>query len=448
MQKKSMENKINARLFFMGVIGMVLTGAIILLFFRGIFYTQAEDNIEQIAEVIAMTYESRDGDLDLRAYESESFRVTLISPVGTVLYESEGDPALMEDHSTRQEVMEAIKNGSAQSTRHSSTMGADTYYAAVRLSDGNILRIAQATSAMWTLFNRALPVILAIAIVILLASIVLSFLLTRQLIAPIIKMGSNLENIDENIPYPELEPFADSLKEHQRRAQQNEKQRKEFTANVSHELKTPLTSISGYAEMLEYGMCRPEDVRTFGARIHGEAARLITLVGDIIRLTQMEEADAPPVLEKFDLAHVAQHAAELLELPAQKAEVTLLVRGEAACVMGNAGVLDEMVYNLCDNAIRYNKPGGHVWLTTGVDMEKRAYVEVKDDGIGIPQAHQSRIFERFYRVDKSHSKATGGTGLGLAIVKHAASLLGGEIELQSKEGIGTTITVWFPAAAE
>ena len=448
MQKNSMENKINIRLFFMGVMGMLLTGIIILLYFHGTFYTQAENNIEQIAEVISMTYESQDGRIDLNTYEHEDFRITLIAPNGVVLFESEGDPDLMEDHSTRQEVMDAIKNGSAQTTRHSSTMGVDTYYAAIRLSDGNILRVSQAVDTMWNMYDRALPVVGIVVIVILLVSIVLSFLLTRQLIAPIITMGSDLENIDENIPYPELQPFADSLKAYQLRERQNERQRKEFTANVSHELKTPLTSISGYAEMLEYGMCRPEDVKTFGGRIHAEAARLITLVGDIIRLTQMDEADAPPSLEKLDLASMAEAAADLLELQAQKAGVTLMVRGEAACVMGNAGMIDEMIYNLCDNAIRYNEPGGHVWLTTGVDMERRAYIEVKDDGIGIPQNHQSRIFERFYRVDKSHSKETGGTGLGLAIVKHAASLMGSEIGLESKEGIGTTITVWFPAAAE
>lgn len=444
MHKRSMENKINIRLFAMGVLGMVLTAVAILFFFRGIIYEQAEDNIEQIAGIIAMTYERQDGQLDFNAYENESFRITLIAPTGGVLFESEGDPELMEDHSTRKEVMEAIQNGSAQSIRHSSTMGVDTYYAAIRLADGNILRIAQATDAMWSFYDRALPFVGAMVIVMLLASIVLSFLLTRQLITPIIRMGSDLEHIDEHIPYAELEPFAESLKAYQLRERQNEKQRKEFTANVSHELKTPLTSISGYAEMLEYGMCRPEDVRTFGSRIRSEAARLISLVGDIIRLTQMEEADAPPVLEKIDLADLASHVSERLELPAEKAEVSLLVRGETACVMGNVGILEEMIYNLCDNAIRYNQSGGHVWLTTGVDIQNRAYIEVKDDGIGIPQEHQSRIFERFYRVDKSHSRATGGTGLGLAIVKHAASLLGGEIELHSKEGIGTTVTAWFP----
>lgn len=448
MQKMSMENKINVRLFTMGVMGMLLTAVLILIFFRGTFYTQAEDNVGQIADVIAMTYESQNGQLDLNAYESEEFRITLIAPNGVVLFESEGDPDLMEDHSTRQEVMEAIRDGSAQSVRHSSTMGVDTYYAAIRLEDGNILRISQALDTMWTLYDKALPVILIVAVIILFVSILLSFLLTRQLITPIIKMGSDLENIDENIPYPELQPFADSLKEYQLRERQNEKQRKEFTANVSHELKTPLTSISGYAEMLEYGMCRPEDVKTFGGRIHAEAARLITLVGDIIRLTQMDEADAPPNLEKLDLAQAAETAAGLLDLQAEKAGVDVLVRGEAARIMGSAGMIDEMIYNLCDNAIRYNKTGGHVWLTTGVDIENRAYVEVKDDGIGIPQAHQSRIFERFYRVDKSHSKETGGTGLGLAIVKHAASLMGGDIRMESKEGIGTTITVFFPAAAE
>ncbi|MBR5283479.1 MAG: two-component sensor histidine kinase [Clostridia bacterium] len=446
MHRTSMENKINMRLFFMGVMGMALTAVIILLFFRSTFYAQAEANIEQIVDVISMTYEQQNGQIDLRVYESEEYRLTLIAPNGEVLFESKGDPLLMEDHSTRREVMDAIKNGSAQCTRHSSTMGVDTYYAAVRLSDGNILRIAQAVDAMWNMYDKAIPVIGVVVIVILLVSILLSYLLTRQLITPIIRMGSDLENIDENIPYPELEPFADSLKEYQLRERQNEKQRKEFTANVSHELKTPLTSISGYAEMLEYGMCRPEDVKTFGGRIHAEAARLITLVGDIIRLTQMDEADAPPNLEKIDLAHVAAAAADRLDLQAEKAEVTLMARGESARMMGNARMLEEMVYNLCDNAIRYNTSGGHVWLTTGVDIRNRAYIEVKDDGIGIPESHQSRIFERFYRVDKSHSRATGGTGLGLAIVKHAASLLGGEITLESKEGIGTTITVWFPAA--
>ena len=444
-----MEVKINARLFFMGLITMLVTALAILFFFRTAYYQQAEENIRQVAQTISVAYDSADGTIALDSYAEADYRVTLIAPTGVVLYESELESTDgMEDHSTREEVVEAIKNGSAQSTRRSSTMGVDTYYAAVRLCDGNILRIAQDTGTMWEIYNKTLPFVVILGFLILLASIFLSFVLTRQLIAPINKMGADPEHIGENVPYPELQPFADSLRAYQLRERQNEKQRKEFTANVSHELKTPLTSISGYAEMIENGMCRPEDVRSFGGRIHAEAARLVTLVGDIIRLTQMDEADAPPTLEKTDLARAAAAAAELLELNAQKAGIEVLVRGEPANIQGSVGMLDEMVYNLCDNAIRYGRPGGHVWLTTGVDTERRAWIEVKDDGIGIAPEHQSRVFERFYRVDKSHSKETGGTGLGLAIVKHAAALMGGTITLHSKPGLGTTITVSFPAAAD
>ena len=444
-----MEVKINARLFFMGLITMLVTALTILFFFRTAYYQQAEENIRQVAQTISIAYDSADGSIALDSYAEADYRVTLIAPTGIVLYESELESTDgMEDHSTREEVVEAIKNGSAQSTRRSSTMGVDTYYAAVRLCDGNILRIAQDTGTMWEIYNKTLPFVVILGFLILLASIFLSFVLTRQLIVPINKMGADPEHIGENVPYPELQPFADSLQAYQLRERQNEKQRKEFTANVSHELKTPLTSISGYAEMIENGMCRPEDVRSFGGRIHAEAARLITLVGDIIRLTQMDEADAPPTLEKTDLAHAAAATAELLELNAKKAGIEVLVRGEPANIQGSVGMLDEMVYNLCDNAIRYGRPGGHVWLTTGVDTERRAWIEVKDDGIGIAPEHQSRVFERFYRVDKSHSKDTGGTGLGLAIVKHTAALMGGTITLYSKPGMGTTITVSFPAAAD
>ena len=244
MHRTSMENKINMRLFFMGVMGMALTAIIILLFVRSTFYAQAEANIEQIVDVISMTYEQQNGQIDLRAYESEEYRLTLIAPNGEVLFESKGDPLLMEDHSTRREVMDAIKNGSAQCTRHSSTMGVDTYYAAVRLSDGNILRIAQAVDAMWNMYDKAIPVIGVVVIVILLVSILLSYLLTRQLITPIIRMGSDLENIDENIPYPELEPFADSLKEYQLRERQNEKQRN--AERIAAEVKNALNQESVY----------------------------------------------------------------------------------------------------------------------------------------------------------------------------------------------------------
>ncbi|MEA4919663.1 MAG: ATP-binding protein [Clostridiaceae bacterium] len=442
-----METKINSRLFFMGTLCMLLTASIILVIFKDIFYKQAEENIGHIAQSITIAYNAHPEDTDLSGYANYNYRITLISSDGTVLYESEKTDEPLENHSTRTEVVEAVKNGSAQATRRSSTMGTDTYYCAVRLSDGNILRISQDVNGMWSLYNKALPLIMVFGGFILLISIVLSVILTKQLIEPITKLGGQLSDIDSSIPYPELMPFAVSLREYRMRESQNEQQRREFTANVSHELKTPLTSISGYAEMIENGMCRPEDIKSFGARIHAEAARMITLVGDIIRLTQLDEADAPPTFEKVDLRLLAENTADLLELYAKQRSIKVFVSGPRTPIMGNEGILGEMIYNLSDNAIKYNRPGGHVWITTGTTYDRKAFVEVKDDGIGIPQSHQARVFERFYRVDKSHSRESGGTGLGLAIVKHAVSIHGGSISLNSKEGGGTTISVTFPEAA-
>ncbi len=216
--------------------------------------------------------------------------------------------------------------------------------------------------------------------------------------------------------------------------------KRQFTANVSHELKTPLTSISGYAELLESGMARqPEEVREFAGVIRKEAARLLTLIGDIIKLSELDETGRSLPTESVDLRQLADETAALLRLQAERHGVTLAVEGASLPVTGNRSLLAEVFYNLCDNAIRYNRPGGHVWVT----VADGAFT-VRDDGIGIPQEHQARVFERFYRVDKSRSKQTGGTGLGLAIVKHVAALHGAQIELHSSPGQGVSIRFSMP----
>ncbi len=223
---------------------------------------------------------------------------------------------------------------------------------------------------------------------------------------------------------------------------QAEQMKREFTANVSHELKTPLQSIMGSAELLENGLVKSEDQPRFIERIRSEAARLMALIEDIIRLSELDEGAAPP-METLDLLSVAKDAADTLRESANKKNVTLTLTGESARIMGVPRLIYEIAYNLCDNAIRYNREGGHV--TVRVQPENgRALLEVADDGIGIPEEHQSRVFERFYRVDKSHSRASGGTGLGLSIVKHAAALHHAEIELKSEVGRGTAIAVRFP----
>ena len=223
---------------------------------------------------------------------------------------------------------------------------------------------------------------------------------------------------------------------------QREALRREFSANVSHELKTPLTSISGFAELLKSGVVAKEDVRDFASSIYDEAQRLIRLVEDIIRLSALDETDLPGEMAPVDLYQLAQQQVRRLETEAEKRQVEVSVLGGSAVVTGNASVLGEMIYNLCDNAIKYNHPGGTVDVVVMTGEETKLLV--RDTGIGIPLESQNRVFERFYRVDKSHSKDVGGTGLGLSIVKHGAQLHNAKLTLESTEGKGTTITVRFP----
>ena len=226
--------------------------------------------------------------------------------------------------------------------------------------------------------------------------------------------------------------------------EQRDELRREFTANVSHELKTPLTSISGIAEIMQSGMVKPEDIQSFAGDIYQEAQRLIALVEDIIRLSRLDEGAESLEREPVNLLSIAQDVARRLDSAAQKAGVTLKVMGLSVEVRGIPSVLDEMVYNLCDNAIKYNHPGGTVNVTVAPADGGSAEVTVEDTGIGIPVEDQSRVFERFYRVDKSHSKEIGGTGLGLSIVKHGASLHGAQIHMDSQVGRGTSVQLLFP----
>ena len=224
-----------------------------------------------------------------------------------------------------------------------------------------------------------------------------------------------------------------------------EQYRREFTANVSHELKTPLTSISGIAEIIRNGIVKPEDIPHFAGKIYDESQRLITLIGDIIKLSRLDENQVPMERETVDMLEMARDVVQQLSSVARKSGVTLVANGTHGQVQGVRQVLGEMVYNLCENAVKYNRAGGRVW----VDVQQVAdhvVLRVKDTGIGIPAAEQGRIFERFYRVDKSHSKAVGGTGLGLSIVKHGAALHHATISVSSEPEQGTEITLTFPAA--
>lgn len=224
---------------------------------------------------------------------------------------------------------------------------------------------------------------------------------------------------------------------------EREKLRREFSANVSHELKTPLTSISGFAEIIQDGYVKEEDIRAFAGRIYKEAQRLITLVEDVIRISQLDEGEVPYEWTDVDLYQTAKNVFGTLSEAAKKHNVHLYIEGDRVHLHTVSGILEEVLFNLCDNAIKYNKQDGSVCVRL-TENEENICISVKDNGVGIPKEDQSRVFERFYRVDKSHSKEIGGTGLGLSIVKHGVSFLGGEVELESIPGQGTEITISFP----
>lgn len=266
--------------------------------------------------------------------------------------------------------------------------------------------------------------------------------ITKDVADQINELGNNLKNIDRKKIDKEFVPFVDALTNYKKELARVDKLKKQFTANVSHELKTPMTSISGYAEMLESGIVKPNDVQKIGHIIHKESKRLINISNDIIQLSQLEDGDQTRSYETVDLYEIAEDCVAAIGFHAEKKSICLKTEGEHIKIKGNKGLLAELIYNLADNAIRYNKAGGNVWISVNEENGK-AVLRVKDDGIGIPEKYRQRIFERFFRVDKSRSKETGGTGLGLAIVKHIVLYHDAEISIDSKLGEGTTFKIVF-----
>ena len=372
----------------------------------------------------------------------EDIRVTLVHADGTVYYDNFADPNAMDNHADRPEIRQALENGSGSDIRNSSTVDQNAFYYAVRLKNGDVMRLAQEASNIWSVYFRSMPLIMLLAAGMACVSLYLAHLLTARLVQPIERMTAHLNNVSGVARYPELEPFMDMIEQQHEEILRSANMRVEFTANVSHELKTPLTSISGYAELIESGMAQGEQAKTFAAEIHKSANRLLTLINDIIRLSQMDAPMPDLKFEPVDLAQIAANTFEQLEMSARKADVTLQLDAKPAMVEADRQMMDELLYNLCDNAIRYNVHGGSVKLEVRPIRDKMI-VCVQDTGIGISPENQEHVFERFYRVDKSRSKATGGTGLGLAIVKHIAVKHNAQIELESELGRGTKISVIF-----
>lgn len=539
-----MTGKIIRSLFSLAMLVLVIGAALFSGILYGYYEKQSFASLAQEAEQLQQTMEYVSPE-QMRSAD----RITLISPDGTVLYDSVARADAMENHLSREEVAQALREGTGKSSHYSSTVLKKNLYYALRLEDGNILRLSREQSSLGAmLLKMAWPIAATVAGLLLLAA-GLSVRLARQITQPINAISPD----DPQDVYPELQPLTQRLRQQREtirnqmdelsrrmrefsamtenmsegfllidlrghvltenhsasmllptdadniakcsqkelcqaaqqaltgqrcerllqqgertlsviaspvlesgqvtgavvltldvtEREQREKLRREFSANVSHELKTPLTSISGFAELMSQGLVPPDKVREFSLDIQKECTRLTNLVEDIIDLSRLEEGGGDMTWEDTDLYTLCDDVLQSLEPVAKRQAVTLRLAGESLQVRGVYQVLREMIYNLCDNAIKYNRSGGSVTVTAARSAG-RASVAVADTGIGIPYEDQSRVFERFYRVDKSHSRAIGGTGLGLSIVKHAAALHGAEIKLQSQPEDGTVITVLFP----
>lgn len=426
----------------------VLTATLVIayIFLTGIMYRQTvttvEEEIHREADYISKAVQISGTEyLNQMDEVRANTRITWISTEGTVLYDSTEDEHTFENHKNRPEVKKALAKGEGEDIRKSDTIGEEMCYYAEKMPDGTVLRVSRTmNSAMKSAFH-ILPFMAFLALVMIVTAWLLSKWQIERLIRPINTL--DLENPLEQEMYPELQPLLERIEQSNKEKEAVAAMRREFSANVSHELKTPLTSISGYAEIMKDGLVRPEDMQHFSEKIYQEASRLITLVEDIIKLSRLDEGRVELEKEEVDLYELSREIISRLAPQAAKNQVRLELTGESVKYTGIRQILDEMIYNITENAIKYNNPGGRVSVWAGSTLRGKKVV-VTDNGIGIPEDQIDRIFERFYRVDKSHSKERGGTGLGLSIVKHGVMLHHGEVHVESKLGEGTRIELMFP----
>ncbi len=438
----SMEQKIQKSMMVILAVTLVLFYAILSVILYNENLSLLRSEVRQEARYIRMAINIAGAEyLEEMDNVDVQTRVTRISEDGSVLYDSRRDGSMLENHSGRQEIMDALKNGEGEDMRRSATVQKDMYYYALLLDDGTVLRVSRAADSLVSTALGVIPVIGGLAVLMVLLAMLLAKWQTARLIKPINEL--DLEHPLENAVYAELDPLLIAMDKQNKEKEAVSNMRKEFSANVSHELKTPLTSISGYAEIMKNGMVRPADIPVFSERIYKEARRLITLVEDIIKLSKLDEESVELEKQEVDLYDLTREIISRLAPQASQKNIRMEMTGEPVKYSGIRQILDEMIYNVCENAIKYNNDGGRVTVWAGNTLDGPR-VSVTDTGIGIPKEHHERIFERFYRVDKSHSKERGGTGLGLSIVKHGALLHGAKVSVDSMPGRGTKIEIQFP----
>ena len=551
-----MRKRVFGSIFLTAIVTLLLTAGLFLLVVHAGLTRDLRGRLAREGGYIAATVSADRGLEEIKALGTLcADRITLVKKDGTVLYDNETPVAEMENHGTRPEIRRAAETGVGEDSRLSETLETQTYYYALRLANGDILRIAATADSAFGALAGASPWIVLVVLLALLVAALLASRLTHVFLAPIVSL--DLHDPLKNEAYDELSPLLHRIDRQNRRIsiqmdelrrrqaefdditarmdeglvlfsssgdilfsnnvihqlfpqdkaagnyltlcrdaayieaveqalrggsahtrmekngriwslaassvaedgaghaavllivditerEQAEQQRQEFTANVSHELKTPLTSIMGYAEIIEAGIAKPTDVVPFAGKIRTEAQRLLSLIEDIIRLSQLDAGGEEIPFEPIELQPLCCTVRSRLQSKADRLGLKIECAGENATVSGQRRTLEQMVFNLADNALAYNRPNGSVTIETGTDSDGAPFVRVSDTGIGIAPADQKRVFERFYRVDKSHSKMTGGTGLGLSIVKHGVALHGAALTLDSTLNVGTRITLTFP----
>lgn len=550
-----MKNKIFRALVALAAMAVLVASGLITFLVSQDYFNETKKELAQEARYISMGLESGGNDFlnKIAAENGSNVRITLIDKDGIVLFDNQAEAKTLENHAMRQEIMEAVAVGAGEAERFSDTLDKTTYYYAVRLDDGKILRLARTIDSIYKSVLQMLPIMGGIVIVVAFLASIVARRVTFNLIKPLDQV--NLDEPLDNETYDELAPFLTRIAKQKRQLSKNlkklrgkqeeltiitnnmneglvllngqqnvlfinesaakifgfsakdvigrniltvdraqevqdllqkvsqagkgeglyekdghfyqlsgssvngsgsviliydvtekmtaEKLRREFSANVSHELKTPLQSILGYAEIMKNGLVKDEDKQRFLERIHAEAGNMIELIQNIMELSRLDENKTLDEFEDVDLFKLAQSVTLRLKHKAQTKGVTLNVSGSSACVCGVQSILSEVLYNLVDNSIKYNKDNGKVDVKVQ-DGSEEVTVSVSDTGIGIGAADRERVFERFYRADKSHSKEIGGTGLGLSIVKHGVLFHKGRVELESEPGVGTTITFVLP----
>ena len=439
-----MKRKINSVIISLVVCVITLITIVSSISFSSIYEKNEIIELQNECSLVIKGYKLDDISY-LESIEDSSLRVTLIDLEGNVIFDNQLNESEMENHASREEFKEAKENGYGISKRYSSSLLKTFYYVAYKL-DNNIIRVSKvADSTLYILFINLWPLYI-VAIVLIICSILLGFLLSKKIVDPINNI--NLEHPLENNKYKEIEPLLIRIE-----AQKNElmkeneevlnasKVRQEFTSNVSHELKTPLHVISGYAELIKEGIVKDSDVKEFGEKIYSEASRMSKLVEDIMKISKLE-SDKAFEKTQLKLKNIVVAIVDSLMIEADKKNVKFKLTLNDCSISGNYDSIYSLIFNLVDNAIKYNKTNGKITIKLQ-EVSNNVILSVKDTGIGIPKEDLDRIFERFYRVDKSRSKDSGGTGLGLAIVKHSLIVNNATIKVESELKKGSTFTVTF-----